>query len=43
MRKVKIRPGYEHVNMNMIFGINMYGRFARNEILVADGHTTSPP
>ena len=28
-RKVKIRPGYEHVNVHMIFGINMDGKFSR--------------
>ena len=40
--KVKIRPEYEHVNVNMIFDINMYGKFTRKERLVADVHTTAP-
>ena len=43
MRKWKIKPGYEHVNVHMIFDINMDGKFTRNEILVADGHTTELP
>ena len=41
--KVKIKPGYEHVNLHMIFDINMDGKFTRNSILVTDGHTTAPP
>ena len=43
MRKGNIQPGYEHVNVHMIFDINMGGQFTRKEILVADGHTTAPP
>ena len=43
MRKGKIRPGYGHVNLHMIFDINMDGKFTRKEILVADGHTIAPP
>ena len=43
MRKGKIDTGYEHVNANMIFDINMNGKFTRKEILVADSHTTAPP
>ena len=43
MRKGNIQPGYEHVNVHMIFDINMGGKFNRKEILVADGHTTEPP
>ena len=42
-RKGKIRPGYEHVNVHMIFEINMDGNFTRKEIFVADGHITDPP
>ena len=43
MRKGNIYPGYEHVNVHMIFYINMDGKFTREAILVADGHTTAPP
>ena len=43
MRKGKINPVYEHVNMHMIFDINVDGNFTRKEILVAEGHTTEPP
>ena len=43
MRKGNIQPGYEHVNVHMIFDIKMDGKFTRKEILVADGHTTAPP
>ena len=43
MRKGKIKPGYENVNMHMIFYVNMDGKFTRKAILVADGHTTAPP
>ena len=39
MRKGKIKPGYEHVNVHMIFDIKMGGNFTRKSILVADGHT----
>ena len=42
MRKGKIRPGYEHVNVHILFDIKMDGKFTRKEILVADGHTTAP-
>ena len=41
-RKVKIRPGYEHINAHMKFDINMDWKFTRKAILVADGHTTAP-
>ena len=41
--KDKINPGYEHVNVHMIFDINMGRKFTTNETLVAYGHTTSPP
>ena len=43
MRKGKIKPGYEHVNVHMIFDIKMEGRFNIKAILVADIHTTAPP
>ena len=43
MRKWNINPGYEHVNVHMIYDIKMDGRFTRKSILVADGYTTSPP
>ena len=43
MRKGKIKPGYEHINIHMIFDINMDGKFTRKARLVADGHTISPP
>ena len=43
VRKGKIDPGCEHVNMHMIFGINMNGNFTRKSRLVTDGHTTAPP
>ena len=42
-RKEKNRPGYEHVNLHMIFGIDIDGKFTRKKILMDDGHTTSPP
>ena len=42
IRKVKIRPGYEHVNVHMIFDIKIDGKFTRKARFVADGHTTSP-
>ena len=35
MKKVKIRLGYEHVNVHMIFYINMDEKFTIKEILVA--------
>ena len=42
MRKGKIKPGYEHVNVHMIFYIKMDRNFTRKAILVADGYTTAP-
>ena len=42
-RKGNINPGYEHVNVYMIFDTKMYGKFTRKARLVADGHTTEPP
>ena len=43
MRKGNMKPGYEHVNVHMIFDINMYGKFTRKSRLVDDGHTIAPP
>ena len=45
MRQVKgnTKPGYEHVNVHMIFNIKIDGKTTRKEILVADGHTTALP
>ena len=42
MRKGKIKPGYEHVNVNMIFHIKMDEKFTRKARLVANGHKTAP-
>ena len=41
-RKGKIWSGYEHVNVHMIFVINMNRRFTIKSRLVADRHTTAP-
>ena len=43
IRKGKINPGYEHINVHMIFDINMDGKFTRKERLASDIPTTSPP
>ena len=43
MRKGNIKTGSEHVNVNMIFYINMDGEFTIKAKLVADGHTIEPP
>ena len=43
MRKVQSRPGYEHVNMHMIFDIKMDVKFTRKTILMSDGNTIAPP
>ena len=43
MKKWKIKPECEHVNVRIIFDINMDGKFTRKSIFVADGHTTAPP
>ena len=43
IRKGKIKPGYEHVKMKMIFDIKMAGKFTRKARLVANGHTKAPP
>ena len=42
MRKEKIKPGYEHVNVHMMFDIKMDEKFTRKARLVANGHTTGP-
>ena len=42
-KKRKVRPGYDHVNVHMIFYINMDGKFTRKERFMDDGHKTSPP
>ena len=43
MRKGKINTGYYHINVHMLFDINIDGKFTRKEILVDDGHTITPP
>ena len=43
MREIKNRPGYENVDIHMIFGIKMDGNFTRKSILIADIPTISPP
>ena len=43
MSKGKINPGYEHINVHMIFDIKMDGKFIRRVRLVADSHTTALP
>ena len=43
VRKRKINPGYDHVNVHVVFYIKMDGKFTRKERLVADGHTIVPP
>ena len=40
-RKRKIKPGYDHINVHMIFDINMDGKFTRKAGLVANGHPTA--
>ena len=42
MRKGNIKPGYEHVNVHMVFDIDMDGKFTRKARLVSNGHTTAP-
>ena len=42
-RKGKIRPGYERINVHMVFDINMDGNINIKARLVADGHTTATP
>ena len=43
MRKGKIRAGYGHVIVHIIFDINMDEKFTINVRLVADGHTKISP
>ena len=43
IRKWNIKPGYERVNVHMIFDINIYGKFNRKSRLVDGGHKTAPP
>ena len=42
IRKGRINPGYENINVHMIFDIKMDGNFTRKARFVADGHTTAP-
>ena len=42
-RKGNIKPGYEHVNVHMMFDIKMDGKFTKKARLLTDGHTTAPP
>ena len=42
-RKGKIRPGYERINVHMVFDINMDGNITIKARLVAEGHKTAPP
>ena len=42
MRKGNIKPGYEHINLHIIFDSKMDGKFTIKERLVEDGHTTAP-
>ena len=41
MMKRENKPGYEHVNMHMIFDIKMDGKFTINSRLVDYGHKTA--
>ena len=41
--KGKIKPGYENVNLHMIFDLRIDGKFTRKARLVADSHTIEPP
>ena len=43
MKKANINPGYEHVNVHIIFDIRMDGKFNRKSRLVANSHTTALP
>ena len=43
IRKGTFGPGYEHVNVHMIFDVNIYGNFTRKVILASSVHTTEPP
>ena len=40
MRKVNTNPGYEHVNVHVIFDINMDRKFTRKARLVYNSHTS---
>ena len=40
---MNIKPVYEHVNVHMIFDINIDGNLTRRSIFVANSHTTAPP
>ena len=42
-RKGNIKPGYEHVNVHMIFDIKMDGKFTIKARLAANVHTIEPP
>ena len=43
MSKGRVKPVYDDVNVQMIFYINVDGKFTRKAILVVGGHTTAPP
>ena len=43
MWKDYIKPGYEHVNVHMIFDIKMYGKFTKKLVSVAYRDTIAPP
>ena len=41
--KIKLMPGYEHIDIHTIFEIYIDGGFTRKARLVADSHTVAPP
>ena len=43
MRNGKFLPGFQEIGCNVIFDINMDGKFTRKSRLVTGGHTTEPP
>ena len=43
LEKGKVRPIYQHVNVHMIFDINMDGKFNRNTIFVTYVHIPETP
>ena len=43
IKKIEVRYVYENVDIHMIYDINIYGKFTRSSILVADDHKTAPP
>ena len=43
MRKGNIKPGYDHVNVHIIFYTKMDWKFTGKARLLAVGHTTAPP